>query len=74
MKSENELYSDILNVTMKIKTQFPELSMYILEMPITIPNVENPKINQEVLQEYYDSLSVLLKDYVEYQTKIEKLV
>lgn len=69
MKSENELYSDILNVTMKIKTQFPELSMYILEMPITIPNVENPKINQEVLQEYYDSLSILLKDYLDNETK-----
>jgi hemerythrin len=49
---------------MKIKTQFPELSMHILEMPITIPNVENPKINQEVLQEYYDSLRILLKDYI----------
>ena len=69
MKSENELYSDILNVTMKIKTQFPELSMYILEMPVTIPNVENPKINQEVLQEYYDSLSILLKDYLNNETK-----
>ncbi|HQZ24328.1 MAG TPA: hypothetical protein PLD18_03430, partial [Flavobacterium sp.] len=70
----NQCIRKALNITMKIKTQFPELSMYILEMPITIPNLENPKINQEVLQEYYDSLSILLKDYVEYQTKIDKLV
>lgn len=69
MKSENELYSDILNVTMKIKTQFPELSMYILEMPVTIPNVENPVMNCKVLQDYYDSLSILLKDYLDNETK-----
>ena len=69
MKSENELYSDILNITMKIKTQFPELSMYILEMPVTIPNVENPVMNCKVLQDYYDSLSILLKDYLDNETK-----
>jgi len=74
MKTEKELYTAILNITMKIKTQFPELSMYILEMPVTIPNIANPKINREVLQDYFDSLSVLLKDYFEYQTKIGKLV
>ena len=74
MKNEKELYTAILNITMKIKTQFPELSMYILEMPVTVPNVKNPKINREVLQDYFDSLSVLLRDYFEYQTKIGKLI
>ena len=74
MKNEKELYTAILNITMKIKTQFPELSMYIMEMPVTVPNVKNPKINREVLQDYFDSLSVLLRDYFEYQTKIWKLV
>jgi hypothetical protein len=74
MKNEKELYTAILNITMKIKTQFPELSMYIMEMPVTVPNVKNPKINREVLQDYFDSLSVLLRDYFEYQTKIGKLV
>ena len=55
---------------MKIKEKFPELSKYILEMPVTIPNMENPEITRKALQEYYDSLNVLLKDYIENQ--IEK--
>lgn len=74
MQTEKELYAAILKITMKIKIQFPELSQYILEMPLTIPNVENPKINYNVLQEYYDSLQLLVKDYVDNQPKISKLV
>lgn len=69
MKTEEELYAAILKITMKIKTQFPELSMYILEMPVTIPNVENPIVNRKALQEYYDSLRILLKDYLDNETK-----
>ena len=72
MKSEKELYAAILKITMKIKIQFPELSMYISEMPVTIPNVENPVVNCKVLQEYYDALCVLLKDYIDNHTKISK--
>lgn len=65
MKTENELNSDILQITMKIKEQFPELSKYVLEMPVTIPVTDNPEINRKALQDYHDSLSVLLKDYIE---------
>ncbi|WP_310560489.1 hypothetical protein [Flavobacterium sp.] len=74
MKTEEELYAAILKITMEIKIQFPELSKYISEMPETIPNVENPKINRKVLQEYYDSLHILVKDYVENQPKISKTI
>jgi len=65
MKTEKELNSDILQITMKIKEQFPELSKYVLEMPVTIPVTDNPEINRKALQDYHDSLSVLLKDYIE---------
>jgi len=65
MKTEKELNDDILKITLKIKEQFPELSKYILEMPVTIPDMENPKINIKILQDYYDSLEVLLKNYTE---------
>lgn len=74
MKTEKELYAAILKITMKIKTQFPELSIYILEMPETIPNVENPVMTITVLQEYYDSLCFLLKDYIDNHLKISKLI
>lgn len=64
MKTEKELDAAILEITLEIKEQYPELSKYILEMPVTIPNMENPKMNCKALQEYHDSLDVLLKDYI----------
>jgi len=67
MKTERELDTAILDITMKIKQQFPELSKYILEMPETIPNIENPEMNRKVLQDYYDSLEIMLKEYIENQ-------
>lgn len=69
MKTEKELNTAILDITMKIKEQFPELSKYITEMPVTIPNMENPEINRKALQDYYNSLEILLKDYVENNNK-----
>ena len=69
MKTEKELNTAILNITMKIKEQSPELSKYILEMPVTIPNMENPEINRKALQDYYNSLEIFLKDYVENNNK-----
>jgi hypothetical protein len=65
MKTEKELNAAILKITMEIEIQHPELYKYILEMPVTIPNVENPEINCKALQDYYDSLNILLKDYIE---------
>lgn len=63
MKTEKQLNAEILEMTMEIQERFPELSKYIAEMPITIPNATSPEINIKVLQEYYDSLAILLKDY-----------
>ena len=67
MKTEKELDAAILKITMEIKEQYPELSKYISEMPVTIPNMENPRMNVNALQDYYDSLDVLLKDYIKNQ-------
>lgn len=63
MKTEKQLNAEILDMTMKIQEQFPELSKYIAEMPVTIPNAVSPEINIKTLQEYYDSLAIQLKDY-----------
>lgn len=65
MKTEKEINEAIFKITLKIKEQYPELSNYILEMPVTIPNTENPKINSKILQDYYDSLVIMLQDYIE---------
>ena len=63
MKTEEQLNAEILGMTMKIEEQFPELSKYIAEMPITIPTVSSPEITIKSLEDYYDSLVMLLKDY-----------
>lgn len=63
MKTEKEIEDAILNITMKIKTEYPELSKYLDEMPITIPDSKNPEINTKNLQDYYNSLESLIKKY-----------
>ena len=73
MKTQKELYADILKITMQIKTQFPELSLYIVEIPNTISSIKKPAGNRKVLQEYHDSMSTLLKDYIEYENKTSNL-
>jgi hypothetical protein len=63
MVTEAQLNQDILNITLKINNEFPELSKYIAEMPVTIPDKENPEINIKNLKDYYNSLETLLKKY-----------
>lgn len=63
MKTENQVTEDILEITMSIKENCPELSKYIEEMTVTIPNVERPYISIKILKDYYDSLNDLLEKY-----------
>ncbi|MFV8373271.1 hypothetical protein [Flavobacterium sp. LB2P74] len=63
MKTEKELNDAILKITMKIRNEYPELSKYLSEMPITIPEISNPEINIKTLSDYYESLENILKKY-----------
>lgn len=63
MKTEAELNKNIVKMSMTIRNEFPELMKFLNEMPITIPNLENPEINIKTLQDYYDSLEDLLRKY-----------
>lgn len=63
MKTEEELNADILKITMTIRDNYPELSKYISEMPVTVPDESNPHVNVKNLQDYYDSLNNILKKY-----------
>jgi hypothetical protein len=53
-----------MKVTMVIQENYPELSKYLNEMPITIPIDSNPEINVKNLQKYYDTLVALFRNYV----------
>ena len=65
MKTEAQLNADILKITMMIRNKYPELSKYILELPVTIPNVESPEINTKILADYYNSLEAIMKNYAQ---------
>ncbi len=60
---EKDLNSKILEITLTINEHYPELSKFIEEMPVTIPNEEDPDINLNVLKTYYESLSLMLQKY-----------
>lgn len=64
MKTIEDWNKKILNITLKIKVQYPELSKYLEEMPITIPDKKYPIITSKILQDYYNSLTSLLDNYL----------
>ena len=64
MKTEKELNDNILKITMKIRNDYPELSKYLSEMSVTIPDDSNPEINIKILEDYYESLENILKKYI----------
>lgn len=61
--SMNKFNNDILATTLLIHKRFPELSKYLEEMPITIPDMNSPVISNQVLMDYDESLRVLLHKY-----------
>ena len=63
-KSKENLNKEIIELSMTIQQKYPELSDYLAEMTITIPNIEKPQINIENLNDYYDSLTSLLDNYI----------
>ena len=68
MKTEAQLNADILKITLMIREKYPELSKYVSEMSITIPDVESPEINAKILTDYYDSLKAIMENYAQNQT------
>jgi hypothetical protein len=64
METEKEINEKILRITMVIHENYPELSKYLNEMPITIPIDSRPEINAKNLQKYYYTLVELFRNYV----------
>ena len=60
-----ELNADILKITMLIQDQYPELSKFIDEMQVTIPDEKHPEITLTNLKKYYDSLNLIVNKYKE---------
>jgi len=64
MEIQKELAAKILSITTKIQENYPELSKYLNEMPDTFSNENKPSINSRNLEEYYESLQIVLKKYM----------
>jgi hypothetical protein len=71
MKTEEEINADILKITLVIQENYPELSKYIAEMPVTVPDCNHPDINLKNLDEYYQSLFELVKNYNDSEKIVE---
>ncbi|MBC7523574.1 MAG: hypothetical protein H7239_03960 [Flavobacterium sp.] len=64
METIEEINAKILRITMVIQENYPELSKYLNEMPVTIPIENDPKINILNLEKYYNSLLTIFRNYV----------
>ena len=69
METENDINKSIMKTTSLIHTHYPELSEYIIEMPVTIPDNANPVISTETLAGYRDSLKTLMIKYARNKPK-----
>lgn len=63
MEAEKVLIEKIMSITALINEKHPELMGFIEEIPVTIPNINDPQLNLKALKEYYDSLCILMKKY-----------
>ena len=63
MKTVKALLTDISELIRDIETNYPELYQYLDENPVTIPNLEHPKVTTEELENYLDTLKDLLEKF-----------
>ncbi len=64
MNTIHVINNNIKNITIDIQDRYPELYRFIDEMPVTIPDLEDPQIDLDNLETYYDSLSYLQQGYI----------
>jgi len=62
-----DLNLKIMRVTQEIKDHYPELTKYLEEMPVTVPDEKDATITLRSLKSYYDSLNSILNNYISEQ-------
>ena len=70
MKTKIEVYEAIIEMKTIIHDTFPELVCFLDEMTVTIPKEAHPKIDIEILKEYYCSLNDIVLKYTHDKSKI----
>jgi len=69
MKSLNALMQDIIRLTTKIETDYPELYKYLNETPLGLTYTPKEKISTEDLKQYLESLKTQLQHHIETHEK-----
>lgn len=64
MKNLQTLLTDVTKLTNTIETNYPELYKFLEENPITIPSINHPDINKNIMQDYLKSLKLLLEHHI----------
>ena len=62
-----DLNLKIMRVTQEIKDHYPELTKFLEEMPVTVPDEKDATIKLRSLKSYYDSLNSILNNYISEQ-------
>jgi hypothetical protein len=60
MKTVKELISEITQLVLHIKNEYPTLYMLLDENPETIPNLQHPKVSTAELENYLTTLRDLI--------------
>ena len=56
---------EVTQLTTNIETNYPELYRFLDENPLTIPAVNHPHIDKQIMEEYLNSLKQLIKHHLE---------
>ncbi len=68
LKTDKEVYHDILEITMAIEELYPELSKYLDELPTEVSETDHPnlEISRNSLACYHQTLDALLTGYADH--------
>ncbi|GGK44579.1 hypothetical protein GCM10007963_10980 [Lutibacter litoralis] len=65
MRNLQKVLKEITELTFEIKKNYPELYQFLEENPLAIPSENNLEINKKVMQDYLESLKLLLAHHKE---------
>ncbi|MGB2759884.1 MAG: hypothetical protein ACSHXG_14400 [Maribacter stanieri] len=65
MKKLHKILNEITELTLNIETNYPELYRSLDENPLTLPVIQHPHMDKEIMQEYLESLKQLLNHYLD---------
>ena len=64
MNKLQDIQTKIIKLTTKIEVNYPELYIMLDETPLTIPAINRPLIDMNVMEDYLESLKEILKQYI----------